>query len=66
MTGKLILVLDDGSETLLEEPGSTVVMKGNIHAWRNPGPGCTRWVTVLVDADPAQVNGKVLDDAWRH
>ncbi|KAH8120169.1 hypothetical protein DFH11DRAFT_37950 [Phellopilus nigrolimitatus] len=64
ITGKLILVTDDGSETLLENPGDTVVMRGNLHAWRNPGPGWARWVSVLVDAEPAVVNGKPQEDVW--
>ncbi|EJD04101.1 uncharacterized protein FOMMEDRAFT_155231 [Fomitiporia mediterranea MF3/22] len=62
--GKLILVLDDGTEALIENPGDTVVQRGNMHAWRNPGPGVARWASVLVDAEPAVVNGATLDDAW--
>ena len=62
--GKLILVLDDGSETLIENPGDVVIQRGNMHAWRNPGPGVARWVSVLVDAEPAAVDGKPLEDVW--
>ena len=62
VAGQLTLVLDDGSEVLVDQPGTTVVMKGNIHAWRNTGPEYARWVTVLVDAEPATVNGEVLED----
>lgn len=58
------MVLDDDSETLIENPGDTVVQRGNMHAWRNPGPGIARWVSVLVDAEPAVVNGIALEDAW--
>ncbi|KAL5519090.1 hypothetical protein ACEPAH_773 [Sanghuangporus vaninii] len=64
ISGKLILILDDGSEILIENPGDTVVQRGNMHAWRNPGPGVARWVSVLVDAEPAVVNGKILEEAW--
>lgn len=64
VSGKLILVMDDGSETLIDKPGDTVVMRGSMHAWRNPGPGWARWVSVLVDADPAVVNGERLADVW--
>ncbi|KAH9837219.1 uncharacterized protein C8Q71DRAFT_707154 [Rhodofomes roseus] len=58
--GKIILEMEDGSETLFETPGDVVIQRGTIHAWRNPGPGWTRWVTVLVDAKPAVVGDKVL------
>ncbi|KAI0735108.1 hypothetical protein C8Q76DRAFT_270891 [Earliella scabrosa] len=60
ITGRLILQMEDGSETLLENPGDVVVQRGTVHAWKNPGPGWTRWVTVLIDAHPAVVNGVAL------
>ena len=56
--------MEDRSETLIETPGDVVVMKGGLHAWRNPGPEWARWVSVLVDAEPAVANGVTLDDAW--
>ena len=49
---------------MIDKPGDTVVMRGSMHAWRNPGPGWTRWVSVLVDAEPAIVDGKALQDVW--
>ncbi|KAH9936990.1 uncharacterized protein B0H18DRAFT_183408 [Fomitopsis serialis] len=58
--GKIILEMEDGSETLFETPGDIVIQRGTIHAWKNPGPGWTRWVTVLVDAKPAVVGDKAL------
>ncbi|KAI0335205.1 hypothetical protein GY45DRAFT_1366792 [Cubamyces sp. BRFM 1775] len=60
ISGKLILIMEDGSETLLDQPGDIVVQRGTIHGWRNPGPEWTRWLTVVVDAKPAVVNGKAL------
>ena len=60
MSGKLILIMEDGSETLLDQPGDTVVQRGTIHAWKNPGPEWTRWVTILMDANPAVVNQVAL------
>jgi len=65
ISGKLVLVMDDGTEMLIENPGDTVVLKGSIHAWRNPGKDWTRWVSVLVDAEPAVINGVVLEDVWQ-
>jgi hypothetical protein len=29
---------------------------------RNPGPEWCRWIAVLIDADPAKVNGQPLKD----
>lgn len=52
--------MEDGSETLLENPGDVVVQRGTIHGWKNPGPGWARWATVLIDAHPAVVNGVAL------
>ncbi|KAI1797943.1 hypothetical protein LXA43DRAFT_275784 [Ganoderma leucocontextum] len=60
LSGRLILIMEDGSEILLDKPGDTVVQRGTIHAWRNPGPEWTRWVTILLDANPAVVNGIAL------
>ena len=57
-------MMEDGSETLLETPGDSVVMKGGMHAWRNPGTKWTRWVSVLVDAEPVVVNDVRLEDSW--
>jgi len=65
ISGRLILVTDDGSEKLVENPGDVIVQKGNSHAWRNPGPGWTRWVSVLVAAEPAVIDGAPLEDVWR-
>jgi len=65
ITGKLILITEDGEEKLVENPGDVVVQKGNMHAWRNPGPGWTRWVSVLVDAKPAHIDGTPLEDTWQ-
>ena len=60
VSGKLILVMEDGSETLIENPGDVVVQRGTVHAWKNPGPEWVRWVTILIDAQPAVVNGVAL------
>jgi len=52
--GELALMLEDGSETLLDRPGDVVIQRGTIHAWRNPGSEWTRWITVLIDAKPLE------------
>lgn len=58
--GILVLVLEDGSETVFQTPGDVIIQRGTIHEWRNPGPDWTRWLTVLVDANPVVVNGETL------
>lgn len=58
--GKLILIMEDGTETLLENPGDVVIQRGTMHAWRNPGPKWTRWITVILDANPVVVSGRQL------
>ncbi|OCH96140.1 hypothetical protein OBBRIDRAFT_822446 [Obba rivulosa] len=61
ISGKLVLILDNGVERLFETPGDLIIQRGTIHAWRNPGPEWTRWATVLIDARPAVVGGKALE-----
>ncbi|KAK0465064.1 uncharacterized protein EV420DRAFT_1637231 [Desarmillaria tabescens] len=59
--GQIVLLMEDGTEKLLDTPGDTVVMKGVMHAWKNPSnTSWARWVTVLLSAEPVLVNGNVL------
>ncbi|KAG7450556.1 uncharacterized protein BT62DRAFT_521802 [Guyanagaster necrorhizus] len=59
--GEVILLMEDGTEKLLDTPGDTVVMKGAMHAWKNPSStSWARWVTVLLSAEPALINGNTL------
>jgi len=61
ISGELILIMEDGTEKLLKNPGDVVIQKGSLHAWRNPSQQeCTRWVTVLIAAEPVVVEGKQL------
>lgn len=45
--------MEDGTEHHLKNPGDTVVQRGTLHAWSNPGTTWTRWVTVIIDAESA-------------
>ncbi|KAF7339499.1 Cupin-2 domain-containing protein [Mycena sanguinolenta] len=63
--GELILIMDDGSETHLKNPGDTVIQKGTMHAWRNPSTEWTRWMSAVIAAEPAVVGGKALEDEIR-
>lgn len=61
VAGELILIMEDGSETYLHTPGDTVVQRGTLHAWRNPSAtNYTRWVSILMPAEPAVVKGERL------
>jgi len=62
LSGEVVLILPDGTETHLKNPGDTVVQRGTNHAWKNPGTTWTRWVTFVIDAVPARVNGQELMD----
>ncbi|KAJ7103566.1 hypothetical protein B0H15DRAFT_919302 [Mycena belliarum] len=59
--GELVLIMDDGSETHLKNPGDTVIQRGTMHAWRNPSTRWARWMCAVVAAEPAIVGGKVLE-----
>ncbi|KIY53394.1 hypothetical protein FISHEDRAFT_68999 [Fistulina hepatica ATCC 64428] len=53
--GELILIMEDGTETHLVNPGDSVVQRGTLHAWRNPRPDrWTRWMSVVLAAHPAK------------
>jgi len=56
ISGQITHILEDGSEQTITEPGSIVVQRGTLHAWENRSKTeWARWVSVLVDAKPAQV-----------
>ncbi|THH19751.1 hypothetical protein EW146_g1499 [Bondarzewia mesenterica] len=62
--GELVLIMDNGAETYLKNPGDVIVQRGTVHGWRNPGTAWTRWACVVVDAEPASVGGTVLEPMW--
>lgn len=65
LVGELVLIMEDGDERALKA-GDIVVQRGTLHGWRNPsGDQWTRMLSVLIDAQPAVVDGKPLPDEWR-
>lgn len=40
------------------------MQKGTLHAWKNPGTEWARWAAVIIDAEPAVVNGESLGLKW--
>jgi hypothetical protein len=63
--GEIVLIMDDGTETHLKNPGDVVVQKGTAHARKTLGTDWTRLATVLVDGKYAVVNGQELGGLWR-
>jgi hypothetical protein len=41
--GEIILIMDDGTETHLKNPGDVVVQKGAAHAWKTLGRNGPGW-----------------------
>ncbi|KAI0068234.1 hypothetical protein BV25DRAFT_1818622 [Artomyces pyxidatus] len=63
ISGEAIVTTEDGTEKHLTTPGDTLIQRGTMHAWKNPGKTWVRFATVLIDAEPAVVDGKVLGEA---
>ncbi|KAF9535435.1 hypothetical protein CPB83DRAFT_841734 [Crepidotus variabilis] len=58
VSGKLVLVTEDGQEKHIHTAGDTVIQKGTLHGWKNPSSDQTvRWIVVAMAATPAVVNG---------
>jgi hypothetical protein len=63
VSGQLVHITEDGIEKHLAV-GDVVVQKGTMHAWKNPSTSSwARLATVLIAAEPAVVNEKVLGPA---
>jgi quercetin dioxygenase-like cupin family protein len=51
----------DGGESVHLKTGDVVVQRGTNHAWVNRGDQPCRMASVLIDARPVEIDGKVLD-----
>lgn len=61
ISGEVILITEDGTETHLKYPGDTVIQRGTMHAWRNPSETRpARWISVLIVANPPVIDGEAL------
>lgn len=58
--------MDDGVEVHLTKAGDTVVQRGTMHTWRNPGTTWTRWVAFVMDATPVVVDGETLKEEYKN
>jgi quercetin dioxygenase-like cupin family protein len=62
LSGRLELVLDDGSVTPLS-PGDIVVQRATNHLWRNPSTTqICRIAFILIEAKPVKAGGRVLPE----
>ncbi|KAJ1311247.1 hypothetical protein OPQ81_009746 [Rhizoctonia solani] len=59
VSGRAVHVLEDGSEQEVG-PGDVVIQRGTDHRWENRTNDWVRWISVLVEAKPMEINGKVL------
>lgn len=60
LSGEIDMELDDGVAVHLRA-GDVLVQRGTIHNWMNRGSEPCAIAFVLIDARPAEVNGKRLD-----
>jgi uncharacterized cupin superfamily protein len=59
LSGEIDLELDDG-EVVHMKPGDVVVQRGTIHTWVNRGSVPAVTAFILIDAKPAEADGKAL------
>ncbi|KAG8889095.1 hypothetical protein FRB98_005845 [Tulasnella sp. 332] len=71
--GSVFHITEDGTETHLTVPGSTLIQRGTMHAWENRSSQWVRWISVLLDAAPISlpdskgelmVAPEVMTDGW--
>jgi quercetin dioxygenase-like cupin family protein len=56
----------DGGETVTVRAGDVIVQRGTNHLWHNRGERPCRFAWILLDAQPAEVDGRRLGASWRH
>ena len=59
LSGEIDMELENG-EVVHMKPGDVVIQRGTIHTWVNRGPVPAVTAFVLIDANPAEVNGQLL------
>ena len=60
LSGECDLELDSG-EIVHMKPGDIVVQRGTMHAWVNNGTAPAVFAFILIDADPAKIEGQELN-----
>ncbi len=64
LAGELEMELD-GGEWVHLKTGDIVIQRGTNHAWENKSNGVCRLASVLMAADPVQIDGKPLEATMR-
>jgi len=65
VSGSLTHVLESGETQTISIPGSVIVQRGTMHGWENQGTEWVRYISVLVDAEPINVeSGKALAEEF--
>ena len=59
LSGEIDMELE-GEEVVHLKPGDVVVQRGTMHTWINKGPVPAVFAFILIDANPAEVNGEAL------
>nr|GAT47299.1 predicted protein [Mycena chlorophos] len=64
MKGSVVLELDNGERTTLNE-GDTVVQRGTMHTWRNETSEWCKMYFVMIGANPVEIGDKKLVEEFR-
>jgi quercetin dioxygenase-like cupin family protein len=65
LEGECDMELDSG-ETVTVRAGDVIVQRGTNHLWHNRSDAPCRFVWILLDAEPVEVDGRRLGSSWRH
>src|ERR1700733_6926111 len=55
----------DGGEVVTVRAGDVVIQRGTNHAWHNRSDKLCRFAWILMDAEPATVEGRRLGASWK-
>ena len=61
LEGEVVMVLDDGVETLCKKH-DVIMQRGTIHAWKNVGKETARIFFMLTPAKQIEIGGEVLEE----
>jgi len=56
ISGEITVILDDGVELTIKEPGSIIVQRGTFHGWVNKGTEWARYIAVVLNASPVPIS----------
>jgi quercetin dioxygenase-like cupin family protein len=56
----------DGGAVVTVRAGDVIVQRGTNHLWHNRGEAPCRFAWILLDAQPAVLDGQRLGAGWRH